>query len=159
MCRQDFLFEKTSIIFQTSWIIGVFGVCNWISQTRNVFWTVHSPACLSYKSLLFSIAYRTSQILLSHLFFWLYSKRMQHHKLIHKINNLMFSDRRLFFYQIPMKQDYLWSCCLGELSFSSSKLLEIFLPYTLNTPATLYGRRERATCIWVSTHILSWLLN
>ena len=108
------------------------------------------PRVYPINSLLFSIAYHTSQILLSHQFFLLYSKRMQHHKLIHKINNLMFSRRKIIFYQIPTKQDYLWSCFLGEISFSSPKLLERFLAYTLNTLATLYDRRERATCIWVS---------
>ena len=49
MRRQDLLFEKAAIIFQTSWIIGVSSVCDWISQTRNALWTVHSPAYLSYK--------------------------------------------------------------------------------------------------------------
>ena len=49
MHRQDLLFEKAAIIFQTSWNIGVSGVYDWISQTRNAFWTVHSPAYLSYK--------------------------------------------------------------------------------------------------------------
>ena len=108
MHQQDLLFEKATIIFQTSRIISVFGVCDWISQTRSVFWTVHSPACLSYKfaSLLHCISHLSDLTLSSIL---LYSKRMQHHKLIHKINNLMFSDRsKIIFYQIPTKQDYLW---------------------------------------------------
>ena len=37
MCRQDFLFKKASIIFQTFGIIGVSGVGDWISQTRSTF--------------------------------------------------------------------------------------------------------------------------
>ena len=96
-------FWKAAIIFQTSRNISVFGVCDWISQTRSVFWTIHSPACLSYKfaSLLHCISHLSDLTLSSIL---LYSKRMQHHKLIHKINNLMFSDRsKIIFYQIPMK--------------------------------------------------------
>ena len=67
MCRQDFLFEKAFIIFQTSWIIGVSGVGNWITQARSVFWTVHSPACLPYKfaSLLHCISHLSNLTLSS----------------------------------------------------------------------------------------------
>ena len=63
MHRQDRLFEKADI---KSWIIGVFGVWEWISQTRSAInwlnlncsfthvthsaiWTAHSLACLFYK--------------------------------------------------------------------------------------------------------------
>ena len=42
---------------------------------------------------------------------------------------------------------------------SSSKSLEKSLSYTLNTPATLYDRRERVPYIWVSTHIFPNCLN
>ena len=161
MCRQDFLFEKTFIIFQTFWIIGVSGVSDWISQTRSAFEPFIHPNVYPINSLLFFIAYCASQILLSHQFFWLYFKRMQHHRLIHKINNLMFSNRsKIIFYQIPKKQDYLWSCFLGEVSFSSPKSLKRFMAYTLNTPVTLYDRKERELLVYgCFTHILFWLLN
>ena len=53
------------------------------------------PRVYLINSLLFSIAYRTSQILLFHQFFLLYSKRMQHHKLIHKINKYSQTKARL----------------------------------------------------------------
>jgi hypothetical protein len=51
------------------------------------------PRVFPINSLLFTIAYRTSQIFLSHQFFILNSKRMQRHRKIHKIKNLIFSDR------------------------------------------------------------------
>ena len=73
MRRQDRLFEKADI---KSWIIGVFDVWEWISQTRSAInwlnlnrsftrvthstiWIVHSLACLSYKftSLLYCISH------------------------------------------------------------------------------------------------------
>ena len=49
-CVNKILFlKKASIIFQTSGIIGVSGVSNWISQTCGTFCTLFSPAYLSYK--------------------------------------------------------------------------------------------------------------
>jgi hypothetical protein len=41
---------------------------------------------------------------------------------------------------------------------SSSKSLEKSLSYTVDSPATLYDRKERVPNIWVSSHILSGLL-
>ena len=170
MCPQHFLFEKGIYYFsnfrnhQCLWRKQLDKPDAW--HFLHCFFTCISILLICFFSPLHISPLRSYSLINSSDSSLLYSKKMQNHELIQKINNLMFSDiSKIIFFQISTKQDYLWSCFLGEVSFSSSKSLERFLVYTLNTPMTLHDRKERVYLMWwfhqhpsLASHILSWFL-